>query len=35
MSVFRIGNDGKLSSVRQYDVEVGKAFMWWMGMGQV
>jgi hypothetical protein len=35
MAVFRIGNDGKLSSGRQDDVEVGKAFMWWMGMVQV
>jgi hypothetical protein len=32
MSVFRIGSDGKLAHVRKYDVDVGKAFQWWMGM---
>jgi 6-phosphogluconolactonase len=32
MSVFRIADDGKLTYVRKYDVDVGKAFMWWMGM---
>jgi hypothetical protein len=32
MSVFRIANDGKLTYVNKYDVDVGKAFMWWMGM---
>ena len=35
LSVFRIADDGKLSYVRRYDVEIGKAFMWWMGMVQV
>jgi len=32
MSVFRIGEDGKLSYVRKYDIDVGKVSMWWMGM---
>jgi len=32
MSVFRIGNDGKLSYIRKYDVDVGGASLWWMGM---
>jgi hypothetical protein len=32
MSVFRIGDDGKLGYLRKYDVDVGKAAMWWMGM---
>jgi hypothetical protein len=32
LSVFRIGEDGKLTYIRKYDVEVGNAFMWWMGM---
>ena len=32
MSVFRIGDDGRLDYVRKYDIEVGKASMWWMGM---
>lgn len=32
MSVFRIGEDGKLGYLRKYDVDVGKAAMWWMGM---
>ena len=32
MSVFRIADDGKLTYVSKYDVDVGKAFMWWMGM---
>ena len=32
MSVFRVADDGKLTYVRKYDVDVGKAFMWWMGM---
>jgi 6-phosphogluconolactonase (cycloisomerase 2 family) len=32
MSVFRIGGDGRLTFVRKYDVDVGSATMWWMGM---
>ena len=35
LSVFRIGDDGRLSYVRSYDVEVGSVFMWWMGMVQL
>lgn len=35
LSLFRIGNDGKLSFARSYDVEVGGRFMWWMGMFEV
>jgi 6-phosphogluconolactonase len=32
LSVFRIGDDGKLTFARAYDVDVGKRTMWWMGM---
>jgi 6-phosphogluconolactonase (cycloisomerase 2 family) len=32
LSVFRIGDDGKLTFVRKYDFDVGKTTMWWMGM---
>ena len=32
LSVFRIGNDGKLDFVRKYDVDVGNHMMFWMGM---
>ena len=32
MSVFRIAPDGRLSYMRKYDVDVGKASMFWMGM---
>jgi len=32
LSVFRVGNDGKLSYVRQYEIDVGKETMFWMGM---
>ena len=32
LSVFRIGDDGRLSFVRAYDVESGGQTMWWMGM---
>ncbi|HVC51699.1 MAG TPA: beta-propeller fold lactonase family protein, partial [Stellaceae bacterium] len=32
MSLFRIGDDGRLSYVRKYDVDVGAASLWWMGM---
>jgi 6-phosphogluconolactonase len=32
LTVFRMGDDGKLSFVRVYDIEVGKDTMFWMGM---
>jgi len=32
LSVFRIGDDGKLDFVRKYDVETGNRQMFWMGM---
>jgi hypothetical protein len=32
LSVFRIGDDGKLTLVRKYDVDVGDKTMFWMGM---
>lgn len=32
LSVFRVGDDGKLDFVRKYDVEIGDRTMWWMGM---
>src|SRR3954466_12817507 len=32
LSLMRIGNDGKLTFVRKYDVEVGDKTMFWMGM---
>jgi 6-phosphogluconolactonase len=32
LSVFRIGEDGKLTFVRLYDMNVGDRTMWWMGM---
>ena len=32
LSVFRIGDDGKLTFVRKYDIEVGSKTMFWMGM---
>jgi hypothetical protein len=32
LSVFRIGDDGRLTFVRKYDFDVGKSTMWWMGM---
>jgi 6-phosphogluconolactonase len=32
LSVFRIGNDGKLDFVRKYNVDVGNNTMFWMGM---
>ena len=35
LSLFRIRDDGRLDYVRSYDVEVGKVFMWWMGMLQL
>src|SRR5919197_4119095 len=35
LSVFRIGDDGKLAFVRKYDVDVGDKTMFWMGMMQL
>jgi 6-phosphogluconolactonase len=32
LSVFRIGDDGKLTFARKYDVDVGDKVMWWTGM---
>jgi 6-phosphogluconolactonase len=32
LSVFLIGEDGKLTFVRKYDVDVGDKMMFWMGM---
>ena len=32
LSVFRLGDDGKLTFVRKYDVDVGDKTMFWMGM---
>ena len=32
LSLFRIGDDGKLDFLRKYDVEVGDRQMFWMGM---
>jgi 6-phosphogluconolactonase len=31
LTVFRIGDDGKLTFVRKYDVELGGKFQWWTG----
>ena len=35
LSVFRIGDDGKLTFVRKYDVDGGGKTMFWMGMVQL
>jgi 6-phosphogluconolactonase (cycloisomerase 2 family) len=32
LSVFRIGNDGRLEYARKYDIDVGDRQMFWMGM---
>jgi 6-phosphogluconolactonase (cycloisomerase 2 family) len=32
LSVFRIGDDGRLTFARKYDVDVGDKLMFWMGM---
>jgi hypothetical protein len=32
LSVFRIGDDGKLTFVRKYDIDVQGKTMFWMGM---
>ena len=31
LTVFRIGNDGRLTFARKYDVELGGKFQWWTG----
>lgn len=31
LTVFRIGDDGRLSFVRKYEVELGGKFQWWTG----
>jgi 6-phosphogluconolactonase (cycloisomerase 2 family) len=31
LTVFRIGDDGKLTFARKYDVELGGKFQWWSG----
>src|SRR5215813_11396942 len=35
LSVLRIGDDGKLTFVRKYDIDVGGKTMFWMGMVQL
>jgi hypothetical protein len=35
LSVLRVGDDGKLTFVRKYDVDVGARTMFWMGMVQL
>jgi len=35
LSVFRMGDDGKLTFARKYDVDVGDKTMFWMGMVQL
>ena len=32
LSVFRVGDDGKLTFVRKCDIDVGHKIMFWMGM---
>jgi 6-phosphogluconolactonase (cycloisomerase 2 family) len=32
LTLFRIGDDGRMSFARGYDIETGGRFMWWMGM---
>ena len=32
LSVFRLGEDGKLAFVRKYDIDVGPFTQWWTGM---
>jgi 6-phosphogluconolactonase len=32
LSVFRVGNDGTLHFVDEYDVETNGKFQWWMGV---
>jgi len=35
LSVFRMGEDGKLDFVRKYDIDVGPFTQWWTGMVQL
>jgi hypothetical protein len=32
LTVFRVGEDGKLTFARKYDVELGGKFQWWTGL---
>ena len=32
LTVFRMGDDGKLTFARKYDIDVGEQRMFWMGM---
>jgi 6-phosphogluconolactonase len=32
LTLFRIGDDGKLTFARSYDIDTGGRLMWWMGM---
>ena len=32
LTTFRIGDDGRLSFLRGYDIETGGRFLWWMGL---
>jgi 6-phosphogluconolactonase (cycloisomerase 2 family) len=32
LTVFRIGDGGRLTFVRKYDVEIGSKFQWWSGL---
>jgi hypothetical protein len=32
LTVFRVGDDGRLSFARAYDIDVGDKLMFWMGM---
>ena len=32
LTVFRVGEDGKLTVARKYDVELGGKFQWWTGL---
>jgi 6-phosphogluconolactonase len=32
LTLFRIGDDGKLTFARAYDIDTGGRLMWWMGM---
>jgi 6-phosphogluconolactonase (cycloisomerase 2 family) len=32
LTLFRIGDDGRLTFARSYDIETNGRFMWWMGM---
>ena len=32
LTVFRIGDDGKLTFARKYDMESGGKLQWWAGM---